>query len=247
MAEWIGIGRRVRLLVLIIGLSCVGAEAREADDDLHVLKGVITQVYGTFPKTAEHEAADRQFIEDVLSTGTSREAGREYALGEAWRLYGDGDEQSALKRFNQAWLLTPNHPEAFHGFAVYMLEKGNVDEAITLSKKALALDPRHARAMCTLARAYGAKAYARTLDDAACAQYRVHANELFEQASQSTTLDEDLTYIYYHWAKWRAREGDMTDSADKIALYRKHGGGALVGEWLIRALARPGKRGVAAQ
>ena len=200
-------------------------EQTSASVDLSLLQGVIKDVYGAFPKTAEHEAADHKFVEAALADFPTRDTATRYALELAWQSYCDGDEQTALKRFNQAWLLTPNHPEPFHGFAVYMLEKGRIDEAIALSKKALELDPRHARAMCTLARAYAA-------------QGRDDASMVFQQASQATELDSDLIYIYYHWARWLAKRGDMAGSADKFALYRSHGGRELAGEWLVRALAR---------
>ncbi len=96
-------------------------------------------MYGGYPKTASQEAADKAFIESVLPLdGHDPEAAAERLARLGWNFYYQGDRATAIRRFNQAWLLHAENQNALWGFAVISRDRGKVDAA--LRYYALAID-----------------------------------------------------------------------------------------------------------
>jgi len=80
-------------------------------------------MYGGVEKNAEMREIDRKFIDGVLSTGHTRQTGAKAAAERGFQFFHQGDYRTAIRRFNQAWLLDPDNPEAHHGFALVVLER----------------------------------------------------------------------------------------------------------------------------
>ncbi len=180
-------------------------------------------MYGNRPRTAQEQAADAALSQTVLSVTGDREAGAKEALRTGFQLCETGDLDTAIKRFNQAWLLTPNYPPVFHAFGWYMAKWDEVDEAITMYKKALELDAKYAIAMCDLARSYKDKALTQTNPEELLALLS-KAITLCDEASRATTDDDNLSYIYYQWATLLALTKNYPEAWEKIHLSRKYGG-----------------------
>lgn len=87
-------------------------------------------MYGGIEKSAELKAADEALIAKVLESGTSREAA---AIGFADMgfdsLLARKDPGKAMRQFNQAWLLDDDLGNAFHGFALVLVARGDLDGA----------------------------------------------------------------------------------------------------------------------
>lgn len=179
-------------------------------------------MYGHQSRTVQEQKADAQLIETVIKITGSRRAGADEALKEGWRFFNQGDLNAAIKRFNQAWLLAPRHPPVFHAFGWYMEGRGNIDEAIRMHEEALVLDPNYAMAMCGLARSYQSRAVTRTTAEEATALL-AQALKLYEQASHATTVDSNLSYLYYQWAVLLALTKQYPEAWKKIHLSRQHG------------------------
>ena len=207
------------LLVLVLALPVAPTWAGKLSYDQLPIP-----MYGNRPRTAQEQAADTKLIQTVLSiTGGDREAGAKEALKTGFQLCETGDLDTAIKRFNQAWLLIPNYPPVFHAFGWYMAKRGEVDEAITMYKKALALDAKYAIAMCDLARSYKDKALTQTAPEEMLALLS-KAVTLCDEASRATTDDDNLSYIYYQWATLLALTKNYPEAWKKIHLSRKYGG-----------------------
>lgn len=103
-------------------------------------------MYGGYEKTAFKSDADQRFLEMVLPRfAGDRAAAAEYFAQTGWNLYYGDDRSSAIKRFNQAWLLDPDNAHALWGFAVISRERGNVGDALRYYGMALETgseDPR---------------------------------------------------------------------------------------------------------
>jgi tetratricopeptide (TPR) repeat protein len=93
--------------------------------------------YGEMPPTNEMNAANERYITTVIQTHKTKEAALKEVLKEARRLYDKGDYSTSMKRFNQAWLLDDNNPEAFHGFALILRAWGYNNEAEKWEKRAV--------------------------------------------------------------------------------------------------------------
>jgi Tfp pilus assembly protein PilF len=66
-------------------------------------------------KLSEKDAA---FIASIEKAGKTRAAVAKDVIRSAWEAYGKADYKSAIRRFNQAWLLDPANGDAYHGFAL---------------------------------------------------------------------------------------------------------------------------------
>lgn len=197
-------------------------------------------MYGNVPFTPEQNEINDKFIQDVVKQYGSREAAAEDSVKFGWHYYNEKhDPKTAMKRFNQAWLLDPNNPGAYFGFAFLMGEEDNHDEAIRFYKKTLELDPNQPIPMCNLGREYYDKAYIsyKKFKRKEMKEYLDEAVALYDKASQIATADEDLEYIYYQWACALLLMKDYAGSWEKVKLSRKYGGKSIEPEF-IKELSR---------
>jgi Tfp pilus assembly protein PilF len=80
-------------------------------------------MFGNQPKTAEMMNADAQYIASTQKYGTRAQVS-DKAVQLGWQYFFDRkDTVTAMKRFNQAWLLDPDNGDAFHGFAVLVMAR----------------------------------------------------------------------------------------------------------------------------
>jgi Tfp pilus assembly protein PilF len=95
-------------------------------------------MFGGYEKTAWQNTADEQFMEIVLpGFQDDRAAAAESFARTGWNSYYQDDRTSAIKRFNQAWLLDPDNQHALWGFAVISRERGKTDAALRFYRMAL--------------------------------------------------------------------------------------------------------------
>ena len=98
-------------------------------------------MYGNIPPTLEVQKINDEFINTIVKKAGSRERGAQKMISVAWYYYNKGDLTTAMKRFNQAWLLNPNESEVYAGFACIAAKKNNLDEAIDMNTQAIKLNP----------------------------------------------------------------------------------------------------------
>jgi tetratricopeptide (TPR) repeat protein len=79
-------------------------------------------LYGEMPKTADTQKADDQFIAAAVKYGTRAQTS-DHSVTLGWQYLAKHDVPTAMKRFNQAWLLDPGNGNAFHGFAVIVMDR----------------------------------------------------------------------------------------------------------------------------
>jgi len=98
--------------------------------------------FGGGERTPAQQDADKTFVEEMTKLAGSREAAAEDAMLRGWALLKKGDAITAMKRFNQAWLLTPNSPDVLWGYAAALTQQQKFDEALLLFERANQLKPR---------------------------------------------------------------------------------------------------------
>ena len=87
-------------------------------------------------KLTEKDAA---FIASIEKAGKTRQAVAIEVIRQAWEAYGKTDYKSAIRKFNQAWLLDPGNGDAYHGFAlISTVRDKNSDAAEKFFRMALA-------------------------------------------------------------------------------------------------------------
>jgi tetratricopeptide (TPR) repeat protein len=86
-------------------------------------------MFGEVPKTKEHIEIDQQFIEESLSQFGTVDSSIKSTLDNAWSYFYHNDLITAMKRFNQVWLLDPEYPDSYFGFAALLEMKNKNSEA----------------------------------------------------------------------------------------------------------------------
>lgn len=102
-------------------------------------------MYGNQPKTPEMRAADDQFIANAAKLGFNRVQASDKSVQLGWQYFFQRhDIATAMKRFNQAWIADPDNGDAFHGFAILVMERDHdADQADALFQQGIA-KPRQA-------------------------------------------------------------------------------------------------------
>jgi tetratricopeptide (TPR) repeat protein len=109
------------ILILTIFSSCQSQE-NKVDNTL--------PMYGEISKSKEHQEIDDEFIQDCLEQFGSVDSSVNVQIDHAWRYFYNDDLETAMKRFNQAWLLNPEFPDSYFGFAS-LLEMQNKSKEAT--------------------------------------------------------------------------------------------------------------------
>jgi len=83
------------------------------------------------------KAADERLVEGSLRKYGNREKAAAELVERGIRFYLQGDLAFAMKRFNQAWILNPDNPEVYWGFASVLKEQESYCEAMNMIDKSL--------------------------------------------------------------------------------------------------------------
>jgi len=178
-------------------------------------------MYGNVPPDKELQKIHDKYIKQVIADYESREAAIQGMLKTAWYSYSKNDFKTAMKRFNQVWLLDQNNGQVFYGFGLVMDRQGKTDDAIAFYKKSLELDPKNEKAMCCLAVISGKKA----LQNKAHPDFE-NSLLLYQKAidiTKETGYTDFVGRIYRDWAVALYYKEDYADAWSKVKLARQNG------------------------
>ncbi len=98
--------------------------------------------YGNVQKNKQQLAADSAFLKEATKEETAEKAS-EMMVQLGFKHLNQGDRQTAMYRFNQAWLLNPQNAGAYWGFGSVYFSFQDYKNAIAQYNKGLKLDPRN--------------------------------------------------------------------------------------------------------
>lgn len=127
----------ITLFILSIFSSC-SSQDRKVDNK--------KPMYGEFEKTKEHQEIDEEFRQTCLEQFGSIDSSVNVQIDHAWRYYYNNQLETAMKRFNQAWLLNSEFPDSYFGFASLLETQGKTTEAQRFYRMGLDKDVKKARA-----------------------------------------------------------------------------------------------------
>jgi tetratricopeptide (TPR) repeat protein len=191
-------------------------------------------MYGGFEKNQKQKEADELFIRDIVSKAGSREKGSEEVAKTGWTYFYKDDLSTAMKRFNQAWLLDQKNPASYWGFGVVLANKNKYQQARVMLEKAYELAPDNARLITDMAHHYSLMGRGYMIDRNSIYEGMLKkADALFLKASQ---LEPDYVLIYINWAVNNYYHSDYKEAWDNIAQVRKHGGEQSLNPDFLKAL-----------
>jgi tetratricopeptide (TPR) repeat protein len=103
-------------------------------------------MYGEVPQSEAFKKLDELFIQSATEQFGSREKASQAHIKFGWKYFYNDSLVLAMKRFNQAWLLDAEQPDAYFGFAALTEMKGNKEEAKRYYKIGMEKDKNKNRA-----------------------------------------------------------------------------------------------------
>src|SRR4051812_6858341 len=80
-------------------------------------------MYGGIARTLRERITDQKFLSDVAKMGYTRVSGSDKSIDLGWQYFFKDDLPTAMMRFNQAWVQDPENGDAFHGFALVIMQR----------------------------------------------------------------------------------------------------------------------------
>ncbi len=89
-------------------------------------------------KTEKQKQTDAKFIRSIMTDMGTREKGAIAFSNYGWVELKKGNEENAMRRFNQSWLLNPEYYQPYWGFG-FIVKKSNMKKASTFLEKSIKL------------------------------------------------------------------------------------------------------------
>ena len=143
--------RRLLFALALIVLAASAGFAQEKQEDQSHL---VMPMFGNKPKTEAQQKKDERFLTSCDKSFLNRQEASKFFMERGWEYYNEGQVDTAMYRFNLAWLLNPNNVDPYWAFGLISASKANNAEAITYYEKALALEPKNAMLLSDMASSY---------------------------------------------------------------------------------------------
>jgi tetratricopeptide (TPR) repeat protein len=103
--------------------------------------------YGNVPKSKAQKDDDKEFIAATLKIDTTMEHGSEHLVKLGFNYLGRGDMETAMRRFNQAWLLNPKNENVYWGYGAVYATFQDYQLSLKMYAKALTLNPKNSNVL----------------------------------------------------------------------------------------------------
>lgn len=112
-------------------------------------------MYSNASKCQEQLNSDLYFLSECDKQFESRKAASTKHVEWAWSYFYKNEFDSAMLRFNQAWLLDSLNADVYWGFGNITGIKGHYDESLMFHKKSLKINPENAKVWAAASTNYG--------------------------------------------------------------------------------------------
>mgnify|MGYP001788015720 CR=1 FL=1 len=166
-------------------------------------------------------AADEKLIQDTTQHYGSREKASASFTDTAFNYYRQGNVDFAMRRFNQAWLMNPNNPEVYWGFASVLHDQGKFCDGLKLLEIGLSKGPIQKGYMPDHAVLYaGCARHGQGISLKQRSDFLEKSTEIFAAAERDSEVPKP--YLYFQWARTHYALGEYTSAWEKIKEYRKY-------------------------
>ncbi len=198
--------------IIISGCATPGSGDRTPIDQV--------PMYGPMDRAAvpQLRAADEQLIAGTTKHYGSREAASTAFADQGFRFYQANDNEKAMRRFNQAWLLNPENGDAYWGFASILNDRKDYCEAAKHMRTALTKPGLQKAALPDAGLIFaGCSASLPAGDTSGKDALKAESEKAFESVIE-TNVSKD--YVFLAWARAKAWTGDFSGAWGKVREYR---------------------------
>jgi tetratricopeptide (TPR) repeat protein len=144
--------KKILFLIFLSQLSC--KSQTDCPEGINVLP-----MYGEVKKCEQQIDLDNEFILESEKQFKDRKVASEYYVSKGWEYFFKDDNDTAMKRFNQAWLLDKTNPEVYWGFGNLLGRKNEFEESIKYLQKSIELEPNNSQVYECISTSYGQMFY----------------------------------------------------------------------------------------
>lgn len=212
-----------KLIIILIILSITLLKVY-AEDNIQLNE---IPMYGGDKITEYQRKINQDFINKIKNTIKTEKQFKDlnevskHAMKRGWDAFNKEDYSTAIKRFNQAWLLDPNNPDVYWGFGDYLAIKENFEESIKMFYKSLELDPNNVYVMTDLAKSYNMNGFKNSYEgkEDLLKPNLEKAIEVIKKALKIKETDG----LYHHWAVSSFYLGKYKEAKEKMDMAIKMG------------------------
>lgn len=159
-------------------------------------------MYGGVNKSEREAVADSTYVRQVVKKCGSRDQAFIEAIDVAWNYYYNHDMATAMKRFNQAWLLDSTKGEVYWGFgSILATTKAPIDSSLKYLYIAQTKLPENERLKSSIATTNGDHAlFLKQNNDENWKMYATKMNEIYESISTRRQEDCDLFMRWWEYS-----------------------------------------------
>ncbi len=154
--------------------------------------------YGGIEKTPEQQKSDKEFIDEILNHFKSKSEASDNLVETGFKyLYENGDFSTAMRRFNQAYLLNDKNPDIYYGYGTIYFNLGAYDEARIQYDEGLALNPNHSEILTDYGTTYLADFYIdNNLETLDLAQTFLNKSYVIDKQNSNTIYKLSIVNMY---------------------------------------------------
>ncbi|NEM98958.1 tetratricopeptide repeat protein [Pontibacter burrus] len=141
-----------RILATIV--VCLTAVAFTFAQEATPLPAKVLPMFGKIAKTEAQQKSDEKFLKSSDASFSTRPEASKFFMERGWQYLNEGQIDTAMHRFNLAWLLNPDNSETYWAFGLVTVARGNPAEAVEYYQKALSYEPKNALLLSDLANCY---------------------------------------------------------------------------------------------
>jgi Tfp pilus assembly protein PilF len=169
-------------------------------------------MYGGVDRSAAGElrASDEKLAAEATTAFGSPGKASQAWVEQGHRFYRADQLGMAMRRFNQAWLLNPDNPEVYAGFAAVLHDQRKFCQAMSMMDRAISLNPPSFQGIYADAGRIAARCAAedKTLPPEARVAATARSDEWYRKGE---AVEPDKGYLYASWATayyWRGQYGE---------------------------------------
>ncbi|MBC5991540.1 tetratricopeptide repeat protein [Pontibacter cellulosilyticus] len=198
----------MRRLLFALAVVLFAANTGFAQEQQTEQSYLVQPMFGNKPKTESQQKKDERFLTSCDKSFLNRQEASQFFMERGWEYYNEGQIDTAMYRFNLAWLLDPNNKDTYWAFGLISASKDKNEEAITYYEKAKGLDPKNSMLLSDLATSYLA-----VYREGKKKKNLKKANELLNEA---VTAEPQNAYALYNVSLVKFYEKKYTDAWDYL-------------------------------
>ena len=175
--------RYVRHIIFFSAAFLISCVPKQSSDKVNLLP-----MFGEIKKSAEQLEIDKDFIAECDKHFKDRNEATQYHVDKGWECFYQNDLNTAMKRFNQAWLLDSLNADVYWGFGNILGNQQKYQESLRYFEKSLSLNPENPQVWYCSATSYG-QLFFQTKDVTLL-------NKAIDNLKQSVSLDPTNALAY---------------------------------------------------